>query len=91
MARLVPLAHRVNHSHSIINSFGKLLIGLMQTPQRLHAYRQNYRHFERDPLAQLSPSIAIYREQSARPQYSAVEVYRDLSRSIAPSHPIPLA
>lgn len=33
----------------------------MQEPQRLHAYRQNYRHLERDPLAQLSPSIDIYR------------------------------
>ncbi len=30
-------------------------------------YRQMYRHFEWDPLAQLSPSIDIYREQSARP------------------------
>jgi len=52
----------------------------MQEPQRLHAYRQNYRHFEWDPLAQLSPSIDIYRDPSALPQNSAVEVYRDLSR-----------
>jgi hypothetical protein len=29
-------------------------------------YRQLYRHFERDPLAQLSLSIDIYREQSAQ-------------------------
>jgi hypothetical protein len=36
----------IDYSHSIINSFGKSLIGLMQEPQRLHAYRQNYRHFE---------------------------------------------
>jgi hypothetical protein len=69
------------YSHSIINSFGKSLIGLMQERQRLHAYRQNYRHFERDPRAQLSPSIDTYREQSALSQYSAaVELYRDLSR-----------
>jgi hypothetical protein len=56
------------------------LIGLMQELQRLHAYRQNYRHFERDARAQLPPSIDIYRKQSALPQYSAIEVYRDLSR-----------
>jgi hypothetical protein len=67
-------------SHSIINDFGTSLIGLMQEPQRLHAYRQNYRHSERHPRAQLSPSIDIYREPSTLPQYSAVEVYRDLSR-----------
>ena len=68
------------YSHSIINSFGKSLIGLMQEPQRRHVYRQSYRHFVRHPRAQRSPPIDIYREQSAVPQYSAVEVYRDLSR-----------
>jgi len=38
-----------------------------------------YRPFERDPLAQLSPSIDIYREQSARPRWLAFEIYRGLS------------
>jgi len=42
-------------------------------------YRQMYRHFEWDPLAQLSPSIDIYREQSARPRWPAFEIYRGLS------------
>jgi hypothetical protein len=42
-------------------------------------YRQMYRHFEWDPIAQLSPSIDIYREQSARPRWPAFEVYRGLS------------
>lgn len=42
-------------------------------------YRQMYRHFEWHPLAQLSPSIEIYREQSARPRWLAFEVYRGLS------------
>jgi hypothetical protein len=41
--------------------------------------RQMYRHFEWDPLAQLSPSIDIYREQSARPRWPAFEIYRGLS------------
>ena len=40
------------------------------------SYRQMYRHFEWDPLAQLSPSIDIYREQSARPRWPAFEIYR---------------
>jgi hypothetical protein len=39
-------------------------------------YRQMYRHFQRDLLAQLSSSIDIYREQSARPQWPAFEIYR---------------
>jgi hypothetical protein len=59
-------ASRRPHSHSIVNSFGKSLIGFMQEPQRLHAYRQNYRHFQWDPLAQPSPSIDIYIESRRR-------------------------
>jgi hypothetical protein len=42
-------------------------------------YRQMYRHFEWDPLAQLPSSIDIYREQSARPRWPAFEIYRGLS------------
>jgi hypothetical protein len=42
-------------------------------------YRQMYRHFEWDPLAQLSSSIEIYRDQSARPRWPAFEIYRGLS------------
>jgi hypothetical protein len=39
-------------------------------------YRQMYRHLEWDPLAQLSSSVDIYREQSARPRWPAFEIYR---------------
>jgi hypothetical protein len=46
-------------------------------------YRQMYRHFEWDPLAQLSPSIDIYREQSARPRWPAFDIYRHLSAPTA--------
>jgi hypothetical protein len=38
-----------------------------------------YRHFEWDPLAQLSPSIDIYREQSALPRWPDFEIDRDRS------------
>jgi hypothetical protein len=44
-----------------------------------------YRHFDWDPRAQLSPSIDIYRERSARPRWPAIEIYRGLSILRTPS------
>jgi len=57
------------------------LIRLAQRVESLWFCRQMHRHFERHPLAQLSPSIDIYREQSALPQWPAFEIYRQLSSS----------
>ena len=67
------------YSHSIINSFGKSLSGLMLISRRRVSYRQKYRHSDWDPRAQLPPSIDIYREPSALSQSLAFEIYRDLS------------
>lgn len=67
------------HSHSIMNGSCKAVDWLEEHLERRCFYRQKYRHLEWDPLTQLSPSIDIYREQSAFPQWSAFAVYRDLS------------
>ncbi|WP_276659953.1 hypothetical protein, partial [Thauera aminoaromatica] len=42
-------------------------------------YRHPYRHLDWDTQAQLSPSIDIYRGQSALPRWPAFEIYRHLS------------
>jgi hypothetical protein len=42
-------------------------------------YRHPYRHFDWDPQAQHSPSIDIYRGQSALPRWPAFGIYRDPS------------
>jgi hypothetical protein len=68
--RLLPLNHQ--RLLQAVDSLGQHV-----GPRWL--YRQMYRHFEWDPLAQLSPSIDIYREQSARPRWPAFEIYRGLS------------
>ena len=70
---------RETYSHSIINCICTPLIYLYRLSHWLQFYRQNYRHFDRYPLARLSRSIGIYREQSALPQWPAFEMYRHLS------------
>ena len=76
---VLPAALETPYSHSIINGFVKSLFGLMHVSQRLVFYRQKYRHFDWYPRARRSPSIDIYRGQSALSQRVAFEIYRDLS------------
>ncbi len=67
------------YSHSNMIGFGKPLFGLGALIPAPNFYRQNYRHFDKHPPPRRSPSIDIYREQSALPQWPAFEMYRDLS------------